>query len=100
MIRINKDWLVDVDEYNYTLKRDLHSKTKKKNPKTGEIEEVDSYRSMGYYSNLASALNRLCEEMRVSELKDKDITLKEAIKIIEDCTKEWREITKEILEVK
>ena len=100
MIRINKDWVVDVDDYNYTLKKDLHSKIARKNQKTGETEYIDSYKTKGYYSSLAAALNKLCESMIVDELEDKDITLKEAVEIIEDCTREWREITKNILEVK
>lgn len=99
MIRINDDWVVDVDEFNYTLKKDLHKKTPRKNP-DGTSTMVDSYKTRGYYSNLQSALNRLCDEMVVDKLSGADMSLKEAIVAIEECTREWRNITKEILGVK
>lgn len=99
MIRINEDWVVDVDEFNYTLKKDLHKKTPRKNP-DGSVAMVDSYKTRGYYSNLQSALNRLCDEMVIDELSNNDMSLKEAIKTIEKCTREWRDITKNILEAK
>lgn len=100
MIRINENWVVDVDEYNYTLKRDLHHKTTKKKP-DGTTAIIDAYKIRGYYSNLQSALNRILDEMLIDNYNnDKEISLKEAIQIMESCVKEWREITKDILEVK
>lgn len=95
MIRINKDWVVDVDEYNYTLKRDLHKKTPRKNP-DGTSTMVDSYKTYGYFSSLSNAINALLNTMVTTRLSDGEIDLKEAVKRIEECVKEWREITKEI----
>ena len=100
MIRINEDWVVDVDEYNYTLKQDLHKKTPRKN-KNGTVEEIDAYKVRGYYSNLSCVLNRLLDIVVTDSLSgDEEISLKEAIGRIEDCTNWWRKITKDILEVK
>lgn len=101
MIRINKDWIVDVDEYNYVLKRDLHKKTPRKNRRKGIVEDVDLYKTKGYFSNLSSVLNRLLDVVVIESLNnDEEISLKEAVERIENCTKWWREITKNILEVK
>ena len=30
MIRINDDWVIDIDEHNYITKRDKHKTTKQK----------------------------------------------------------------------
>lgn len=96
MVRINYDWVVDVDEYNYTLKKDLHKKTPRKNT-DGTVAMVDSYKAYGYYSSLSDAVNALFRTMVASKLSDGEVDLNEAVRRIEECEREWREITEEIL---
>ena len=58
MVQINDDYIVQIDNLNYTLMRDLHRKTTRKNSKTGEVEEVEAYSTVGYYSDLTGAIKR------------------------------------------
>ena len=57
MIRVNDDWVIEVDDHNYTLKKDLHrtelSRDKKK--------MVPAYAVKSYHPSLRRALERLHE---------------------------------------
>lgn len=99
MIRINDDWVIDVDEYNYILKRDMHRTTSRKQ-KDGSVVAEDVYVNKGYFSNMEKALERVREEMVREGLKDASHTLETAIHTIRECTEEWRRITASILEEK
>ena len=99
MIPINDDWVVDVDEYNYALKKDLHKEVPRKE-RDGSVTMVHQYKTCGYFSTLQHALNRLLDEMVVEILSDGEISLKEAVARIEKCAKEWRKLIKDITEVK
>lgn len=94
MIRINGDWFVDIDKYNYTLCRDLHKKrTIKKN---GEDVEEDAYAAIGHFSSLDKALERLGEEVIRYKLMDGVYTLNVAVTAIRECRDEWRRLVEEI----
>lgn len=98
MIRINGDWFVDIDKYNYTLCRDLHKKrTIKKN---GEEIEEDAYTAVGHFSSLDKALERLGEEVIRYKLMNGVYTLNEAVAAIRECRDEWRRLVREIVEDK
>lgn len=55
MIRINDDWVVDVDQYNYILKKDMHREEKSRDGKS----MVPVYNAVGYYASLRKALDAL-----------------------------------------
>lgn len=57
MIRVNEDWIIEVEPLCYTLKKDLHKTVKAKNGKT----MVPAYKTIGYFSSPDKALNRLGE---------------------------------------
>ena len=97
MIRINDDWIVDVDDNNYILKKDLHCVRIRKN-KDGTFTEGNGYSTIGYFSTLDKALDRLGEEMVRNGLKDASHTLETAVQTIRECRNEWRKLTKKILE--
>ncbi len=97
MIRINDDWIIDVDEYNYILKRDMHRRTSRKK-KDGSVVEEDVYVNKGYFSNMEKALERVREEMVREGLKDASHTLETAVHTIREVTEEWRRITANIME--
>lgn len=97
MIRINDDWIIDVDEYNYILKRDMHRRTSRKK-KDGSVVEEDVYVNKGYFSNMEKALERVREEMVREGLKDASHTLETAVHAIREVTEEWRRITANIME--
>ena len=96
MIRINDDWIIDVDEYNYILKRDMHRTTARK--RNGETVTEDVYINRGYFSTMEKALERLREEMVREGLKDVSHTLETAVHTIREVTEEWRRITANIME--
>ncbi len=94
MIRVNDDWVIDVDDHNYVLKKDLHKTVKSKDGK----RMIPAYKTIGYFSSPASAIDRLGEEIIRDKLKEADRTLAEACRAIRECTDEWRELTEQILE--
>lgn len=97
MIIINDDWLVDVDDYNYTLKRDTHRIVQRKQ-RDGSVTSDKVYTTKGHFSSLDKALERLGSEMIRDKLKDADIDLNTAVNTIRECRNEWNQITEKILE--
>ena len=87
MIRVNEDWVVDVDSYNYILKKDLHRMTKDRNGKP-----IPAYDTQGYFSSLQAALERLGEEMVREKLMGGTRCLAEAVNAIREGRDEWREL--------
>ena len=85
MIRVNDDWVIDVDEYNYILKKDMH-RSRERVRKDGTPYIEDDYTVKGYFSTLERALNRLGEEMVRERLKDGAHDLREATQAIRECT--------------
>ena len=94
MIRVNDDWVIEVEPLCYTLKKDLHKTVKAKDGKT----MVPAYAVKSYHPSLRRALERLHEEIIRDRLKEADRTLAEACRAIRECTDEWRELTEQILE--
>ena len=94
MIRINDDWIIDIDRYNYTLRRDMH--TTRIIKKNGEEIEEPVYNTVGHYSSLNKALDNLGKEIIRYKLIDGEYTLKTAVNAIRECQDEWRRLTDEI----
>ena len=86
MIRINDDWIINVDRYQYTLAKDTHRE-----------KEKYRYDAVGHYSTLTNALNALLMEMVKDKLKDGEIELCEAVRAINDCKAWWEQMTQEIV---
>ena len=93
MIRINDDWVIDVDEHNYILKRDLHKISPKKQ-KNGTYKDTNVFDIVGYHPTMSKALDRLGEEIIRGRLKGAEMGLNEAVQAIRKCTAEWRELVK------
>lgn len=74
MIKLDDDYMIDVDSYNFTLIKDKG----KINKKTGKPITI----AVGYYGNLQGCLKRYAELTAISKLQEHDVTLPEAIKII------------------
>ena len=94
MIRINDDWVIDVDDHNYTLKKDLHKTVKSKDKKT----MVPAYKTVGYFSSPAKALDRLGEEIIRDKLSKPLNGLREVAEAIREAREEWREMVKMVTE--
>ena len=97
MIRINDDWVIDVDDYNYTLKRDMHKVIQRKQ-KDGTYINDNVYATKGHFSSLDKALKRLGDEIVRERLKGSEIDLHTAVMTIRECMDEWNRITEKILE--
>ena len=91
MIRINDDWVIDVDQYNYILKKDLHIVRTRKNKDGSEAEE-HGYKVAGYFSSLSGALRGFGEEIIRDKLKEPSRTLSEAVTAIRECQEEIRRL--------
>ena len=84
MIRVNNDYVIEVDPLNFTVKLDGHKKTV--NQKTGE--ESDVFYTVGHYTKLSGALSGCLRDMQARKLMEGEYDLKEAIKVVSDCTNE------------
>ena len=90
MIRVNEDWVIDVDNYNYTLQRDMHRTALIK--VEGKEVERPVYKSVGYFATLDQALNRLLDEDIRERFKDGEHTLKEAIRVTKESRESWEDL--------
>lgn len=80
MIKLFDDWVILVDDMNYTLARELGEAYDKKSDSMRM-----RYKYYGYYGSLAQALKALSREIYTSELKDVCVTLAEAVDIIKEA---------------
>lgn len=98
MIRINDDYIIDIDEYNYTVKKDMHC-IRTRVRKDGTPYEEDVFETKGFYGSLEKALDRVHEEIIKDKLKDGAHPLSEALQTIRECTEEWRRLCEGVLNV-
>ena len=80
MIRINEDYIIDVDEVQYTLKQDAHKTSIDK--RTGQESPV--YYVIGYYGNLENALRGYIRLQTNKRLKSGEYALREALDVIRE----------------
>ena len=80
MINLINDYVIDVSDYGYTVKIDLHKQSKQ-----GK-QEIDLYTVIGYYSSLTNAIKAACESMNKKELSEGIYTLTNAIDVIKRNT--------------
>lgn len=90
MIKVNDDYVILVDTLSYRACLDTHKVTKKNEP---------IYKTVGYYSNLESALFAIVENMNAKKLEDGVYTLIEAIEIIKANNKILGDMLKEVCKV-
>lgn len=70
MVRINKDYIVDVDTYEYTAKQDLHKEDKEGNP---------IYKTVGHYGTLKNAILGIFKHKGQKVLSEGEYSLNEAV---------------------
>lgn len=99
MIRVNQDYVIDVDEWNYTLMYDCH-KTKIVKDKDGNESEEPVYKTLGHFNKLESALEGVIKDRVAKKLKDEDVSLKEAIEEIRKIREIYNELFREVLKDK
>lgn len=74
MIRVNDDYVIELQKMNYIVKEDKHKKVLDDNGK-----EVDLYKVCGYYTSLESALEGVKKSMSFAALENGEYSLEEAI---------------------
>lgn len=99
MIQINDDYIVQIDNFNYTVMRDAHRKTTRTDKATGEVIETDAYITVGYYGDLAGAIKGVIEDMNRRELKDGIHTLKEALEIVTKNNNRFYELLDKVTKI-
>ena len=91
MIRVDKDYVIDVDTLNYTAKIDLHKTTIDKSGK-----ERPTYNIIGYYGTLRSAVKGILEYEVRSKLSKGEKSLNEAIKALDKANNKLETILNSI----
>jgi len=99
MIKVNENYIIDIDSYEYTVKRDLHRKKNVKSQTTGEIVEVDDYATVGHYGSLVSAVKGVIANMNRCKLREGVYTLEEAVAIVLENNNKVSELLEKALEV-
>ena len=99
MIRVNEDYIIEVDSMSYTLMRDLHRKTKRRDRSSGEEVEVDAFATIGYYSNLRGAIEGAIKDMNARELSEGVHELKEALEIVKANNRKFSELLEKVLAI-
>ena len=81
MITLFDDWVILVDDFNYSLARPVGMRKRR----DGKGEEIN-YRRYGYFNGVSGCLRQLHEEIIRRELKDGRHTLAEALQVVSECT--------------
>lgn len=89
MIRVNDDYVILVDTFNYTPCRDSHKTDKKGNP---------TYKTIGYYSNLEQALRGIIKDMNARSFEANTLSLQEALEIIQQSNDVFTDMLREVME--
>ena len=77
MIKLFDDWVIIIDDYNYTLARYKGIRTK-------EGKEEPVYAQVSYFSSLESALNGFRRKLVREKLKASEFDLNEDIRVIKE----------------
>ena len=88
MIRVNDDYVIDVDSMCYTTKIDKHKTDKKGNP---------VYEVVGYYKDLDGAVLAIVKSMNRSKLSEGVHDLKTALGIIRSSNEQFEKILREVI---
>ena len=96
-IRINDEWVITIDEMgNYMPRKDKGETTIKKSH--GREKEVPKRSDpIGYYNSLESALMALYKTEAVASLPDAEVSLFEAVQIINGAYDRLREAVTALL---
>lgn len=90
MIVVNENYVIDVDRYCYTVKRDLHKVDKNGEPR---------YDIVGYYGTPESAIKGVLSSMNKTRLSEGKHTLEEALNIIQSNQQQFNELLEKVVSV-
>lgn len=98
MVVVDQDYIIDIDSFNYTAKRNTHRKEKVIDKITGEEKEVDHFKTVGYYSSLGAAIKGIINDMTVRKCSENILTLEEALKVIIENNKKFTKLMEKVIE--
>jgi len=84
VIKITKNIMIDADEYNYVIKQRIKKKDK----------EEYYWKAVAYHSKLENALESVFDFLGKKEIKSKELTINQAIKVMKDLRREIIENTR------
>lgn len=94
MIRVNDDYVIEVNNYGCTARRDTHKTRISK--ETGQ--EVPVYDLVGYYGSLEAAIKGILDHSKQNKLSVGTHSLKEALAICRTETRKFDELLTKALE--
>lgn len=96
MVRVNDDYIIDVDSLNYTVKRDAHKTRIVKDKDTLEEKEVETFVTVGYYGDLAGAIKGVIKDTNRRELSEGVHDLKSALAIVKSNNDSFEKLLREV----
>jgi hypothetical protein len=93
VIKVNEKYLIDVDDYNYTVYENKPQQVVDK--QTGK--EHTRYPAIGYFGGLQKALLFIRDRMVRDELKGADTDLCGALEVVTNITNDFKQVMDRIL---
>lgn len=97
MVKVNDDYIIEIDSLNYTVKRDEHKTREEKVKGSDEVKIVPVFTTVGYYGDLASSILGAIKDMNRRELGDGTHTLQEAVEIVINNNSKYIELLERAL---
>lgn len=80
MLHIKNDYYIKAATKSYILMKKMSRKDKVESiDPEDEVESVDGYKNIGYYSKIETAIKAAMEEMIRDEIRDDDVELKDIV---------------------
>ena len=68
MVKVNDDYIIEIDSLNYTVKRDEHKTREEKVKGSDEVKVVPVFTTVGYYYDLATSISGIIKDMNRRQL--------------------------------
>lgn len=82
MVKVNDDYIIEIDSLNYTVKRDEHKTREEKVKGSDEVKIVPVFTTVGYFYDLATSIQGVIKDMNRRDLGEGTHSLHEAIDIV------------------
>lgn len=90
MIKLQRGYTIEADEKCYILFKSTNGTNKKNEPTVYK-------RAIGYYSRIGTALSAYSDELDRELVQNKDMTLTEAIKVINESRESVKKLIREAM---
>lgn len=82
MVKVNDDYIIEIDSLNYTVKRDEHKTKEEKVKDSDEVKIVPVFTTVGYFYDLASSILGVIKDMNRRQLGEGTHELREAVNMV------------------